>query len=321
MRIYFDKLTLPKKAAKRIQKHFSPEDSPFEQKLPLSKAQEWAARMLGYDDWYELQKITKSKDYPPSDLDEEASSQTQNERINFQADVLGSFLPQTEPILLELALKFRVSARNSESSKFSHDGYRQNTLLYWEPYGGNPEWRFMPSGRSQEKREMLDALLIKVSDYEINFQDYIAQLERLIESQPENITAYLYILEACDEYYAWEVGLPYLAKLESAILMSIPDSYPMKRKVPSLIWGTIDNRDYLRSIYHLARFYYANEKFKKSKEWFLFLKRCSEIEIGDENFFLIDLRLREPEGDLHILEEKEMYSRYFDIKTGKRLKK
>lgn len=69
MRIYFNSMTLPKKAAKRIQKHFTPEIPNFGSPMSLYEAQQLAAVMLGYDDWYELEQCTKSGLHPPSLLD------------------------------------------------------------------------------------------------------------------------------------------------------------------------------------------------------------------------------------------------------------
>lgn len=66
--------------------------------------------------------------------------------------------------------------------------------------------------------------------------------------------------------------------------------------------------------------YYANKDFSKAKKWLMFLTRCSSIELGNEKEFLIDLREPDPEGDLHLIGEKEIMDRYYDRVTSKRLK-
>lgn len=302
MRIYFSTISLPKKAAKRIQKHFTPEIPGLCQPMPLHEAQHLAAVMLGYQDWHDLEQETKSARHSPSLVDEKASPEEQAARIAFQADVLGQILPFTEPLLHEVALKLRVSAGAPFSTEFEVDAYRQNALFYWEPYGEDPEWRFRPSARSNEKRDELYYLLEQWGSGQITLGDLKEAVDRIIEEQPENIVPYLYIISAAGEVNYWEVAEPYLPKLESVIENSIPSDYPMKRKVPPLIWGTIDNRDYLRSLYFLAEGYYAAGNFKKAKQWFLFLTRCSEREIGNEKFYLHDLRQPKPKGDLHLID-------------------
>ncbi len=309
MRIYFKSMNLPKKASKRVQSHFTSDFMP-ERNMKLSEAQQLTAAMLGYSDWHDLEQITKLAQHPPSPVDEDASPEEQTKRLDYQADILSQISPVTEPILRQMALEFRVSAGNPLSPKFSDDGYRQNSVFYWEPYGEDPEWRYRPSTRSTQKREELYDLIDQWGRGQMNFGDYKNQLDNTIKEQPENLTPYLYILEAYGEINAWEMISDYLPELENAILKSLPLDYPMKKKIPSLIWGTMENRDYLRSLYHLARGYYALENYKKAKQWFLFLTRCSSIEMGHEKYYLKDIRSTKPDGDIHLLEEKEIYERY-----------
>ncbi|RYY74493.1 MAG: hypothetical protein EOO52_13085 [Gammaproteobacteria bacterium] len=319
MRIYFSSLILPKKAAKRIQKHFTPDYQIFEP-MALSHAQFIVAYMLGYEDWHELDQITKSGKYSASLLDEYASADEQQKRIDYQVARLGRLQPQTEPLIKQMVLQFRVSAGNPLSENFAEDGYRTNSLFYWEPWGEEPEWRFIPSRRSEEVRDLLYELLNLWGGGEITLGDYEAKLEPLIESQPENIIPYLYLITAYGEDAGyWEDIAPFLEKLEAIILNSIPPSYPKRGKVPPLIWGTIDNRDYLRSIYCLGVGFYAINNFKKAKKWLLFLRRCCAVRLGNEKEFLIDLRQPNPEGDLHLLEPNEIFDRYYDPVSGKRL--
>jgi CRISPR/Cas system CMR-associated protein Cmr5 small subunit len=320
MRIYFNSMTLPKKAAKRVQKHYSDPCSPFPSML-LSNAQNITSQMLGYENWHELEQVTKSGNNIASQLDEQCSPKVQAERINYQTKVLSWYFPVTEPILKELALRFRVSSSNAWASNFAEDGYRQNSVFYWEPFGESPEWRFRPSARSREFREELYDLLDIWGAGRINLGDYIERLEKVINEQPENIVAYLYIFTACHEVYSWGAAEPHLENFEQAIIKSLPADYPMKRKVPPFIWGTIDNRDYLRGLYYLAMGFYATGNYKKAKQWFLFLTRCSAIEMGHERFFLHDLRQPEPEGDLHDLDGKDICDRYLCPVTGKWLHK
>lgn len=298
MRIYFTSMDLPKKAAKRIQRHFTPTRYLIEP-MKLSQAQAITAFLLGYDDWHELDKSTKSGMHDPSELDENASAEEQRKRIDFQVQRLSMLQPQTEPLIRDMVLRFRVSAGNPLSTNFDEDAYRENSLLYWEPYGEPPEWRFRPSHRSEEVRDELYCLLNTWTSSAISTSDYIEQLKSFYEKHPENITPYLYTIEAFELKGHWTDALDCIEKLEQAIMKSIPASYPIKRKVAHVNWWTVENRDYLRALYWLGVGFYANKKYKKAKQWFLFLKRCSSRNIGDEVEFLRDLRLPNRKGNVH----------------------
>ena len=319
MRIYFTSMTLPKKAAKRIQKYFKPNPL-IRQPLTLYEAQAITASMLGYENWHTLEKITKSAKHEPSPLDENSSVDTQEERIAFQTKVLVTLYPfLCELHLRKMALKFRVSAKTPRSIKLALiEDYRKNSLFYCEPLGGEPEWRFEPSGRSEEVRlELYDILNNFWRSEKKSLTDYLNQLSIISTEQPENIVPYLYSIEALTANNLWEKAKRQLELLEKAILESIPPNYPMKRKAASVNWYVIENRDYLRSLYHLGLTFYALGNYKKSKQWFLFLTRCSSREIEYEIFFLRDLRQPSPEGDLHLLDGKDMVDRYIDRETGK----
>ena len=316
MRIYFSSMTLPKKAAKRIQKYYTP-DKGYGLPMELHQAQSMTAEMLGYASWHELEEVTKSGAHNPSPLDEDSTEEDQAARLQFQADVLSGWAPVTEPIVKELVLKFRVSAKSPRSAELAEDGYRSNAVFYWEPYGEAPEWRFRPSARSRDTKDDLFYLGNEWERGKLNLGDYREKLDSIIAQQPENITAYLHLITAAGEIDAWDYIELYLPKLEIEILKSLPKDYPLKKKVPPLIWGTIDNRDYLRCLYFLGEANYANGNYKKAKQWFLFLRRCSERNIGHEKFFLHDLRQKEPEGDLHLLDGIDMCDRYLCPETGK----
>ena len=71
-----------------------------------------------------------------------------------------------------------------------------------------------------------------------------------------------------------------------------------------MIWGTIENRDFLRAVYYLAVGFYALKDYKKAKAWFLFLTRCANRAIGLEKAFLGDLREEMPSGEVHLQRDK-----------------
>ena len=296
MRIFFQSMTLPKKAAKRIQKQFSPSKVP-NRKIDLSFAQLIAANMLGYSNWHELEQVSKSK-LTPSLTDEFVSEEEQTERISFQANVLRRFLPYTEPLLQEIALELRVSAGNPSSLKFSEDHIRDNKVFHWIPPGflEKPEWRFRPSKRSAEIKNTLWDLLDTWSTGQLNFVDYQESLEATIKEQPENVTAQMYLLDAAGNIDALQHMEKELTRAEETVLNCLPVNYPLNKKVDHFNWYTHDNRDFLRLVFHLAYGHYVNGKYRNAKKWFLFLKRCSDVFEGEIAPFLDDLKLNRPTG-------------------------
>lgn len=322
MRIYFHEMTLPKKAAKRIQKHYSDKPEFLDGPHLLSESQLIAARMLGYSDWHELEQVTKSRACAASPLDEDSPAEIQKARLNYQVDVLASMVPLTRPALTRLALKFRVSAGNPHSRNFDFDSYRRNTLFLDEPYGQEPGWRYRPSQRSNEIRDELYELSESYwQSKSIARREYIESLLGVINRQPENLVAFQYLFELFESIGDWEQCVAYLEDFESAVNDTIPAQYPRTKKVPPLNWYIIENRDYLRALNYLATGFYANGDFKKAKTWFLLLTRCSDREIEHEKFFLHDLRQKIPAGDIHELQTKDLWGRYMCLETGRWLHK
>ena len=80
--------------------------------------------MLCYDDWHQLEQVTKSGGHSPSPVDEEATPKDQTKRIDYQINILRKVSPMTEPVLRKIALELRVSEANPKPPKFSEDGYR-----------------------------------------------------------------------------------------------------------------------------------------------------------------------------------------------------
>jgi hypothetical protein len=109
MRIYFDSMTLPKKAAKRVKKHFTTDGQHLSKPMKLHEAQALTAKMFGYRDWYELNITTASLVHFPSIVDEKAPSDVVKRRIAYQAQVLGTILPLTKKPLIQIALKLRTA--------------------------------------------------------------------------------------------------------------------------------------------------------------------------------------------------------------------
>ena len=145
--LVFGSMIIPNSATERVAEHFD---------IDTDNAQEIVAQMLGHDSWDELTEATET-DHISAAPDEFSTEIEQASRVAQQARVLGRFLPFTEPVLRRKALALRVSAIDSKSEQLAFDGYRRNTLLRWQCIAEPIEWRFMPSERSYEVRELPDA--------------------------------------------------------------------------------------------------------------------------------------------------------------------
>lgn len=292
-KLIFGSMSIPDRATQRVAEHFD---------IDGDNAQEIVAQMLGHDSWSELTEATECAHISAAP-DEFATAIEQDSRVAYQANVLGRFLPFTEPVLRRKALALRVSALDPKSEQLAFDGYRRNTLLHWQCFTEPKEWRYMPSERSYEVRELLDDLSYSWKQQRLNFGEYENQIVLILQMQPENVAAYLYLFYAIEDIEHWEVAAHYISDFEKAIDRAIPKNYPRTRKSDLMIWETIENRDFLRAVYFLAVGFYALKQYKKAKAWFLFLTRCANREIGLEKAFLTDLR-DQPSGDVHLQHDK-----------------
>lgn len=293
-RLVFYSMIIPNSATERVAEHFD---------IDTDNAQEIVAQMLGHDSWNELTEATATA-HKSAAPDEFSTELEQESRVSYQGSVLGRFLPFTEPILLRKALALRVSALDSKSDQLAFDGYRRNTLLHWQCATEPKEWRFMPSERSYEVRESLCDLCESWQQQRLNFGEYENQIVQILQKQPENLAAYLYLFTAIEDINHWEIADQYISAFEKAINSTMPSDYPRARKSDSMIWGTIENRDFLRAVYYLAVGAYALKKLQKAKTWFLFLTRSTNQEIGLEKAFLADLREDQPSGDVYLQHDK-----------------
>lgn len=298
MRIYYDSMTLPKKAARRIQKFYS-KPSPLSDPMPLYEAQARVALLLGYDSWHELEQVTKSQSNPPSLLDEDAGKETQEARIQFQSSVWRTIVPFTMPVCREMAFRFRVSAKNPKSEGFLVDLYRTHNMFYDEEF---EEWRFIASLRSQETRNLLyDADEMPCGTF-IEQARYIDRLLQLCEdAHSEQFAQYTSLFWALFRAGTPESFLSNLPEFDKRVSAVFPDDFPTSQKtLKPLEWYQIEHRDFLRSLYALGAAYYVAGDYKTSRKWLLTCKRCCSITLGSEDEYLEAIRSGNPDPKLHL---------------------
>lgn len=304
MRIIFRSLTLPKKAAKRVQKHFSPDLSPFPP-TKLAWAQDVTAIMLGYDSWHELAKVTRNGSKPTSPLDEQCSAEEQRRRIDFQTEALNQFTPLIDLVLRQVVVQLRVSAANPLSPVLEEQSFDRNRIIYWtDPFCGRSEWRFFPSDRSDAS---WDGISEKYQCWERGLAEggpFFDELVDRLAAEPENLFAveHLFYL-ARNSGQLWLVQ-DLLDQFEAAVIQTIPANFPQHG--PAYFeWGTHSNRVLHSVTYELAEGYYRIGNFPKAKRWFVFTARTSKHTRPYCLDYLKDLKRSVPCGRVHEVEPQD----------------
>lgn len=311
MRIIFNSLSLPKKAAKRLKKTLQ-YDEIF---LSLAKCQELASMMLGYGSWHELNQSTEKAKNKPSHtmLDEDCSFLEQSKRLDFQKKVLAEYLNMWIKGMDAKIHSARISAGNIASEKLSGSMYSRSRLYVYEDNNeGYFEWRFYPSLRARTKENEIDELLEGWESGNINYGNYRAALLVILKQQPENIYAMSEVLRASLNIERVEDTKKQLDEFERELDNTIPFIEYNRRKKQVMSWAALNNRYYIRAVSCFAECCYRVGRYKTAKTWFNFAIKISDQFTVYNNIFLKDLRSKSPHGNAHILaktinDKQDMY--------------
>lgn len=298
MRIFFRSLTLPKKAARRVQNLFGP-DFDMGRGMTLSTAQRVTAAMLGYTSWHELEQATRALSHPPSPMDEDVSPAVQSQRIDFQKDALESqiFLIGREP--RRVALRLRVSARNPQSPGLAEPVWAVNHVVRGiDPYTGGSEWRFFPSERSRDLWTTIEDDYACWTRGFLNGEVFYKRLWDWRAAQPENLMVIEHLfsfVRACERF---ETVAGDLDGFESAVVESLPQTFPSTGAAP--FCPRLDANDVLSNVtYELAEGYYRQGNYPKAQRWFEFTARTAKRTRPYCLDYLRDLKRPEPCGRVH----------------------
>lgn len=281
MRIYFNSMGLPKKAAKRVLNRFNTR-SKVEPRLKLSVAQKMAARMLGYKSWYELEKVTSSGKFTSSLLDENVSEAEQKERIDFQAKVLGEFIPALDTVCREHALKLRVSGGIPGASGLTDNNQTQNLISGWiDPITKKDEWFFSFSQRSEAALDDVYDLQEKWESATVEQKsemmgDLIDSLNFYRKNQPENVAVidlYLDVILTLPRGPEDDIGI--ITEMADEVEKWFPSGFPLAKQF--MDWNRVGNRDFLRVLFKLGECYFLAGDLDKAEKWLkLSLLTCKE---------------------------------------------
>ncbi len=298
MRIYFKTLALPKKAAKRIQRHFTSEylkEVHPESCMKLHEAQEIAASMLGYSDWHELTEATKHPSHPPSLLDEDSTELEQRARIDYQASVLRLVSPMTASARRQIALKLRVSSGSLNSATLRENIHYRNSIFYSQE---DQTHKFIPSIRSENDIFEIREIDRPVEESGLAVAFELNAYQNIIDRHPESmaaVSAWICWVADCGGTQDWDQHDPALLAHEFQIINSIPEVL-LKSGDIQMSWDLFENRDFIRAVYWLARAFYGAGNLSKALKWFTFSSSlCDHFSTKTEKY-LEDLSLNTPTG-------------------------
>ncbi len=298
MRIYFKTLALPQKAAKRIQRHFSNEylkEIHPESCMKLHVAQGIAASMLGYSDWHELTEVTKHPSHPPSLLDEVSTELEQRTRIDYQTNALLSVLPMTTSARRQLALKLRVSSGSLNSASLKENTHCRNVIIFSSE---DQSHRFIPSTRSEADLSIIREIERPIENGGNTVGYHKDGFQNVINRHPESMTAiaaWLSLVSDCRLADDFDQNNPHLIAHELQILNSIPDDLSEYGDV-QMSWDIIENRDFIRAVFWLARSFYGACNLSKALKWFTYSNSLCDHYSHETEEYLEDLKLDKPTG-------------------------
>lgn len=246
MRVLFNSMTLPKKAAKRIKSYYYDEKEywPGNKDFKLSTAQTYTAWILGYSSWHELEEVTKNPETIRSKLDEELTDSEFYERIEFQLERLKRVTPVRGNLALNVLYSLQVSSSTGKNTNY-YD-YSHNRFYYSEEFD---EIGLFESVRSSSKaQEIYD-----IADEEMELWRLVKFFEDIIEEQPENLLAYSYYLSILfDNNVTLRVFL--LNEIANIIIDLIPAEVTSGNE-NWLSWHNIENRNFMRVMFNLGLLY------------------------------------------------------------------
>lgn len=283
MRIQFNSINYPKKAAKRLQKAFSmianyTEDNfstemfnnieafkdykPIEE-ISLSKAQAYTAEMLGYRDWHELEETIKLNKDISNKFDEDVDKETENQRTKYQWEILNNYY--NNGYVNQIVFSSRVSSKNPLSDSLDVDLWFKNYFVF---DAHENERDFYPSMRSGLNAETINNIQEKWSYHHDLGSKTIIKLTKFLDKEPENITAiWTYLCVLVNDDNLLKLNKEKLFEFENEVegLIGNKDYLLNPTKIS---WHRIDNRDFLRTIVMIADAFYKLKNYVRANYWF-----------------------------------------------------
>lgn len=280
MRILFNSMTLPKKAAKRLQNKF---DSIWDNKK-LSECQALTARMLGYASWHELHKCTQPSN-TPSPPDEAVSVEEQKDRLQYQSEVLLEHCAVARPDeSYHWAEVVRVSSCDPESDRIENNLNISSRVVYHQESENKAlTASYVASNRSEyclEFSRTLDAW----REGRIDFGEFHITLNEVLARQPENLGAIAVLLHAAVDADSVNLIKHRLLEFDRRIGAMLPADFLSNNEV-LITWEYGDNHSLVRALLGLVRCY---QQFPAATRWLKLLDQSGLIEKAD--VYLVAIR-------------------------------
>lgn len=302
MRIYFDSIDHPKKAAKRLKKCFETVSETFGSSsffgsaiikpIKLSEAQSLTANMLGYEDWHELEETIKSKQHPSSKFDEEISEEEEEKRNYYQWERLNEKYPTG--FVNQINNLSRVSAKTPTSNKLDIKIGFENSIYYIKD---EKTWKFSGSMRSDMISTKINDMQESFTTGNINLGNALDYCEGILKEAPENCTAMWFYLGSISNYEdVIDDKISIVIEMEKEYLSWFPEGFFENENI-YFTWNDMDNRDLIRIAILFSQIFYTRKDFKKAKEWFSITSRMNDYFNYGYRYMIKDVNSDNPRGD------------------------
>ncbi|MCS4309470.1 hypothetical protein M2404_003842 [Rheinheimera pacifica] len=183
MKIYINHINVAKSAAKRLRTICG-------SGLELARYHDTVAKMLGYQNYFELTQTTKKQKHEASALDECLTIGEQEQRLLFQALQLQTEMNFDRVESLKVALELRLTAGDKKSPTLLYPDYDKNHFVSVKADDGYIDIFLLNSSRSRKRSEYLLEILAEEPE-----QDNYYEFLEVFHQQPENIRSIAYLLE------------------------------------------------------------------------------------------------------------------------------
>ncbi|OUR74771.1 hypothetical protein A9Q76_00215, partial [Arcobacter sp. 31_11_sub10_T18] len=195
----------------------------------------------------------------------------------------------------QLALKLRVSSGSLNSASLKENTHCRNVIIFSSE---DQSHRFIPSTRSEADLSIIREIERPIENGGNTVGYHKDGFQNVINRHPESMTAiaaWLSLVSDCRLADDFDQNNPHLIAHELQILNSIPDDLSEYGDV-QMSWDIIENRDFIRAVFWLARSFYGACNLSKALKWFTYSNSLCDHYSHETEEYLEDLKLDKPTG-------------------------
>jgi hypothetical protein len=292
MRIHFTSTDLAQRAAKRLTVLLG--TLPVKAGFPSpsqKESQDIVAYMLGYDNWQELETVTKQTK-EPSLLDED-SERMRNELLakHDKDEDDKALLEAIQPYATRLNRQFFQASRLIEITKIPYDHCLSiakslcltrnepssmaalSTNQVWTEISdnGTPTYHYAGSARSQLLNDYAASIAEQFMFDEISLKKTLKLFEVTTRAHPEFIEAYWRAFTCCEKAGDYEAMADVRTNLKPLLDKAVPDFLFNNKVEGSFQWFHLPTRALYRAVVAYVSMAYAEKEYDEARKWINFL--------------------------------------------------